>query len=267
MFVDITSREELRGWAEQIFSLYLTVYDRPLHRGVWSWFYADNPIGDPMVSLYVQDGKLVGHYATVPTRLLIDGESVVAHRSMTTMVHPDMRGRGLFYSLACRAYEYLETAGIPLVYGFPNRNSAPVFAGRLGWTLPPPDTVVDLTGDQITSNPDLTAVLTERGDICWDTQDSVQHAWRLANPAEPAVATGGLIIKPYGGRPNLLHAAPGALGCLVPEETYRLLARADLAALLPDAAKVFNYQFGYRVFGQPDAADLFKRELILSDVF
>jgi hypothetical protein len=267
MFLDIGRRAELLDWAERISDLYAAVYGKPLDRRVWSWFYIDNPNGDPVVRLYIEGGRLVGHYATIPTRLIIDGRPAMGHRSMTTMVHPDLRGRGLFYELASRAYETLEAMEVPVVYGFPNQNSAPIFAGRLGWILPAPDVVADLSGAQIRASGRLASMVSGPQDVRWDSQDDAQMQWRIRHPTESAAQTAGLVVKLYAGRRNLLHAEGFGLENLQADEIYRLLVPEPVAAELPAEARAFNYQFGYRCFGQAKRSDQFKRELILSDVF
>jgi GNAT acetyltransferase-like protein len=65
--------------------------------------------------------------------LCVAGRAVPAALSMTTMTHPDYRGRGLFPQLGQRLYARLVEAGVTLVYGFPNASSHRGFVGQLGW--------------------------------------------------------------------------------------------------------------------------------------
>lgn len=265
MYIDIDSFAGLIEWRDRILALLGHDPAVPFREEEWNWFYADNPVGPPLISLYVENDRVLGHYAIIPTRLSVDGQPFTAYRSMSTMVHPDARGRGLFTILAQRVYDMVTSSAAPLVYGFPNKNSAPGFVKYLGWTLPEADFVADLTGRRIRESADLIASWTTGPAVVWDYADAQQMTWRAARPGYETRVEAGLILKMFDGQPNILHVSPETLPALDADATYRLLVPAELRSTLGDAA-VFDYQFGFRWFG-PARAEAFRRELILSDVF
>lgn len=265
MYIDINTLAETRAWRERILALLNYDPAAPFAPAEWDWFYLENPNGSPLISLFVDDDRVLGHYAIMPTRLVHGDRTLLGYRSMSTMVHPDARGRGLFTELAGRVYDMAAGAGASLVYGFPNKNSAPGFVKHLGWTLPPEDFVVDMTGDQIRRCAPLVASWEASSAVRWDYAAGKQLDWRTSRPGYRTTVAPGLIVKYFEGRPNILHIDERALTSLESEGTYRLPAPAHLRAMLGQH-QVFGYQFGYRWF-EPDGIDVFHRELILSDVF
>lgn len=267
MYVDIKDKKALVEKEAEIAQLFLDSFGKPLSGDEWRWFYIDNPVGDPYVSLFYEEGKLLGHYAVLPTRLSFRGKSFVAYRSMTTMVHPDGRGKGLFTELAKRVYSMLEADGASMVYGFPNANSAPGFIRNLGWTLLTPDRVFDFSGSEILESQDLQDALLGSADIEWDSLDEAQAGWRLAMPGAKVERNPGLVTKEYQGVWNILHIDQNGFGSIEPNKQYRVLLDGQFSAENLEKSKLFEYQFGFRVFDSEYEAACFRREFIMSDVF
>lgn len=267
MFVDIKTKRDLLDKKEEIFHLFLASFGRSMSCEDWYWFYIDNPIGEPYVSLFYEEGKLLGHYAVLPTLLTHRGTSFVAYRSMTTMVHPDGRGKGLFTELAKRVYSMLESDGASMVYGFPNENSAPGFVRNLGWTLLNSDRVCDFSGGEIIQNQSIQAALIHDADIAWDTLDSEQAKWRCSIPGYPVEKSQGLILKEFQGVFNILHIDRLGLDRIQGDRYYRVLIPSDVSVDVAGLSPVFDYQFGYRIFNSAYTGAKFKREFLMSDVF
>lgn len=267
MYVDIKDKKALFEKEGEIAQLFLDSFGKPLSSDEWRWFYIDNPVGDPYVSLFYENGKLLGHYAVLPTLLSIRGKSFVAYRSMTTMVHPDGRGKGLFTELAKRVYSMLETDGASMVYGFPNANSAPGFIRNLGWTLLTPDRVFDFSGSEILDSQDLQKALLESSDIEWDSLDEAQAKWRFAMPGAKVERKAGLVVKEYQSIWNILHVSQNGLYSINPSRQYRVLLSAKNSEPLAAKSSLFNYQFGFRLFDDAYRDANFRREFVMSDVF
>ncbi|HRP24306.1 MAG TPA: GNAT family N-acetyltransferase [Promineifilum sp.] len=267
MYIDICKKAVLEAKAAEIYQLFLESFGRPLCQKEWRWFYIDNPVGDPYVSLFYESEKLLGHYAVLPTLLRFRGESFVAYRSMTTMVHPEGRGRGLFTGLANRVYAMLQASGASMVYGFPNSNSAPGFSKNLGWTLLPPDQVYDISGDQILDTPALQEALLGSADIEWDSLSKGQARWRCGIPGFQVLTRPGFLAKPYQGVLNILHIERSGIQCIERDRMYRVMLAPGVCEGLPTRDSLFDYQFGYRVFDTKYRDASFRRELIMSDVF
>lgn len=117
-----------------IVKLFETVFGRPMDFPFWRWRFLEHPAGDPLVALAFDGDLLVGHYATCHAPLSVDGGRAAAALSMTTMTHPDYRGRKLFELLGGAVYDHMQSVGQTAVYGFPNTNSHPLFLAKLGWS-------------------------------------------------------------------------------------------------------------------------------------
>jgi hypothetical protein len=267
MFVDLKTKKELLYKKEEIFHLFLASFGRKMSYEDWYWFYIDNPVGEPYVSLYYEKGKLLGHYAVLPTLMTYGGGSFVAYRSMTTMVHPDGRGKGLFTELAKRVYSMLESDRASLVYGFPNDKSAPGFVRNLGWTLLKSDHVCDFAGEEIIKNESIQAALFHEADIAWDATNYEQAKWRCSIPGYSIEKFQGLILKEYQGVFNILHIDRSGLKEIQSNRYYRILIPSDVSIDVAGLSSVFDYQFGYRIFNNIYTGAKFKREFLMSDVF
>jgi GNAT superfamily N-acetyltransferase len=267
MFLDIRKRNDLLAKREEIADLFRRSFERELDLDDWQWFYVENPAGPAYVSLFYEHDRLLGHYAVVPSLLSHRGQQVIGYRSMTTMVHPDGRGRGLFTELANRTYAMLLQDGAPLVYGFPNGNSAHGFAKYLDWSLSPADRIVDFSGVELLKEESLIAALTADADLCWDVENQAQAAWRVSQPRRVFKAVPGLVTKIHEGRHNLLHIDARGLAGIDPLATYRVLVPFEYEPDLMESRKVMNHQFGIRFFDETMAKTGIKRELIMSDVF
>lgn len=267
MFVDIRNKEDLLSYRDDIATLFRESFDRELSIEEWHWFYIDNPVGEPIVSLFYKENKLLGHYAVIPTRFILESESFLAYRSMTTMCHPQAGVPGLFISLAKRVHTLLIAEGAALVYGFPNKNSLQGFEKFLGWTIPKADNVCDFNGSELISNQPLCSVLTTVRGIAWDTSDSEQMVWRAARPKAKTVSEDGFLAKTYESSLNILSVRLAGLSRIRNQEKYRVLVPAGFDEKTVGSGLVFTYQFGYKLLDNKFSGHSFHRELIMSDVF
>lgn len=267
MYIDITTKNELLSYESDIHDLFSASFGKNISPDDWRWLYIDNPTGPAHVSLFYDNNQLLGHYAVVPTLLTFKGNSFLAYRSMTTMVHPDGRGRGLFLDLANRVYAALQDKNISLVYGFPNKNVADARSKYLKWTLNESDRIVDFLGSEILSDTELCDVLTARADIEWDAVEAKQHEWRIAKPNTKFTHKPGLVAKLYEETLNILHLNKEGLHYIDPEKKYRLLVPAGFKPEIMKSRAAFCYQFGYRIFDSKFENANIRTELIMSDVF
>ena len=131
-------REYHEGDEEGIFELFKAVYpqkeyDYSKWLRWWRWLYKDNPAGPGRIGIAEQDNKIVGHYAVVPIRLCITGDTVLASQAVDGLTHPDYRRRKIFETLAKKVYAEAARDGIHIVYGFPNQSSRPVLIEKADW--------------------------------------------------------------------------------------------------------------------------------------
>lgn len=255
----ISDKNEFVDYQLAILNLFRKSYGRDLHLDIWKWAYLQNVNGNPIVSLYFDGGKLVAHYAVIPVTLEKLGCRIRACLSMTTMVDPDYQLRGLFGSQAEEVYEKAAESGIELVYGFPNRNSAPGFKKKLSWILDEKGCIVCLDKYEIaqyikTSNHDSSiAEISIRDEYL---------KWRLRKPDTNYFMVNKSIFKKYQDTIDLIYL--DNISDLEDEKQYNLY--------IPNQDDyqekyVSNYVFGFRVFNDSLKNICFKKDLILSDVF
>lgn len=130
----IDYRPYMAGDEHAILALFAESFSgRTMTRDYWTWRFRDNPTGQILIELAWHREKLVAHYAVSPVRMSVGGEDSLCGLSVTTMTHPDYRGRGLFPILADRLYRRMAQIGYTMVWGFPNKNSREGFMNKLGW--------------------------------------------------------------------------------------------------------------------------------------
>lgn len=114
--------------------LFLKTFGRPIAPGYLDWRYFDNGQKFLLFDIEIMDGEPVASYSAFPVELACNGQKYSSAMSMTTMTHPDWRGKGLFQKLASALYVEAGVLQISAVWGFPNSASHPLFKGKLGWT-------------------------------------------------------------------------------------------------------------------------------------
>lgn len=116
-----------------IADLFHVTYGRTMSDELWRWRFRDNPSGPSIIQLAWDDSILASHYAVAQVALSVNGEKVNSGLDVTTITHPDYRGRGLFRTLAKSAFERSAELGLAIVWGFPNRNSHRGYIQDLSW--------------------------------------------------------------------------------------------------------------------------------------
>ncbi|THD57970.1 GNAT family N-acetyltransferase [Phenylobacterium sp.] len=139
-----------------------------------AWRYRDNPAG-AVIGADAWDGDmLAAHYVTCPLEANIDGAVVKGLLSLNTATHPDYQGRGLFTTLAERAYDLGTQAGYSFVIGVANANSTPGFLRKLAF-----QEVGRLHAGVLASLPRRFSAAEVQYQGAW--RDDLL-AWRLGNP-------------------------------------------------------------------------------------
>lgn len=98
------------------------------------WFYERNPVAPASVLLGEEDGRVVATVAMSFARMSIGGEELTVGMPVRLATDPGYQGRGIFRQLEAENEERARVAGVRLLLIVPNRASAPVLLGRLGWT-------------------------------------------------------------------------------------------------------------------------------------
>lgn len=128
---------DIRPWQSgdenAILDLFAASFGRTLDPAFWSWRFRDHPAGGPLVMLAWQGDRLAAHYGASQAPLWCDGQVVPAALSMTTMTHPDDRGKGLVEAVGQALYDQLRAAGYAAVWGFPNAMINATRRRKLAW--------------------------------------------------------------------------------------------------------------------------------------
>lgn len=256
----INSKEELLNYKMQIFELFKDSFNDNIDEKLWRWAYIDNPNGNPIVSLYFDGKKLVGHYAVIPMSFTYNQKSLNAVLSMTTMVNLSYRKYGIFVDQANEVYEKAKELGYKFVCGFPNRKSAPGFKKRLEWTLEEDLYVAKFTYDELQE----IEKKAYPNSISFNTQDKKNIEWRLSKPNKEYVRKNNNILKKFDENFDIVFNGID-FSMLDKNGEYNLLLDHELDKHLDK--KQFEYIFGYRLFDTSLAGIEFKKDLLMSDVF
>lgn len=89
------------GHAEEIFRLYGEVFGQAMSeksRERWRWQYLDNPnahVEGPAIWVAVENGQVLGQYASMPVRLHWGGAEIASSWGMDVFLRPEARGKGV----------------------------------------------------------------------------------------------------------------------------------------------------------------------------
>jgi acyl dehydratase len=255
----IKDKEELLKYKEQIFDLFEHSFNQIIDEKLWNWAYIDNPNGNPLVSLYFDKNKLVGHYAIIPVNLIRNKKNILGALSMTTMVNLSYRKYGIFISQANEVYSLAKELNYKFVFGFPNKKSVSGFKKRLKWTIED-----DLYVAKLTKNELMSLSLNPSEDkITFNTINKKNMEWRLSKPNKTYIKKENNILKNFDENFDIVF--DGGDYSSFKDNKYNILLNRDLDKFTDK--KEFDYIFGYRLFDDTLEGIEFKKDLIMSDVF
>jgi predicted N-acetyltransferase YhbS len=130
------SFEAVRYSADQraaLVSLLARVGTTQLSDEEFAWWFEQNPAGEGIVSLAVDDGEVVGVAAMSFFRTALNGVETRLAIPVNVATDPRYRGQGVFSTLERENEAEAAAAGSPLTVTFPNGASYPIFMRRLGW--------------------------------------------------------------------------------------------------------------------------------------
>lgn len=130
-------RPYLDGDEAGILNLDRAVEEHPWNRrdlSNWVWKYrGPNPAGSPLIYVAENDGEIVAHFAIMPMRYRIDGQTVLGSHSLAMMVTPAWQNRGLIKFVADKLLADAVEAGLAFTYGYPNDNAYDLHLKLLGY--------------------------------------------------------------------------------------------------------------------------------------
>jgi len=257
--VIISNKNKLLEYRESIFNLFKDCFQQDIDEKLWAWAYIDNPNGSPVVSLYFDGEKLIGHYAVIPMNVVADGQEIKAALSMTTMVDLSYRKYGVFISQAEDVYQKAIELGYKLVYGFPNKKSAPGFRKRLRWILEE-----DLYVAKLNKKDLLILKKEEQGCIGFNFSNKDNFNWRMNKPSQQYIEHKNYILKKFGAEFDVVFSDDD-FNDIDDNFEYNILLSSDSGDYIDK--KQFDYTLGYRLFDDSLNTIGFKKDLIMSDVF
>lgn len=150
------------------------------------WLYCDNPAGRVVGYNAWEGDTLIGHYASIPVELWLDGEQRRGLLALHTAMHPDFRNAGVVYSLTKKTRKLAQERGYACIYAVANAASTPIFVKAVGFQLV----------SQLTAAIGLTrlqpswekALAPNRFRRRWTAAGAT---WRAANPANPTALLPG----------------------------------------------------------------------------
>lgn len=256
----INDKNELLKYKSQIFELFEHSFDSQIDEKLWNWAYIDNLNGNPIVSLYFDKDKLVGHYAVIPIKFMHNQKNLNAVLSMTTMVDTSYRKYGVFIDQANDVYEMANDLGYKFVCGFPNKKSAPGFKKRLDWKLEQNLYVAKFSYDELQK----IRINTYPNEISFNTQNKENLEWRLNKPNKNYFRKNNNILKEFDGKYDIVFNSV-EFSSLEKDKEYNILLDYELDKHIDK--KQFDYIFGYKLFDSTLEGISFKKDLIMSDVF
>ena len=145
------------------------------------WLYCNNPAGQVVGYNAWEGDRLIGHYASVPVDLWLDGELRLGLLALHTAMHPDYRNAGIIYSLTKKTCKLAAERGYACIYAVANAASTPIFVKAAGFQLV----------SQLTAAIGLTrlrpswekALASNRFRRRWTASSAT---WRVANPSNPS---------------------------------------------------------------------------------
>lgn len=155
-----------------------------------SWQYATNPSGQALGYSAIYDGKIVGHFSTLPIEHYIYGRRTKGLLALNLVTHPEHRGKGLFLEMCRRTFDDAVSSDYQYIIGVANQNSTHGLVDRLGFELVSSLDVIAGYGN---------LMLDKQSDYAfrslWDHEKLI---WRLSNPSARYYLNNDSIICPTG---------------------------------------------------------------------
>lgn len=131
----IETRDYREGDEEAVIGLYNSVFGQSRDLLEWRWMFEQHPLKRKWIRLAISDdGKIVGQFAIMPVKYLVDGKVSFSGIAVDAFAGPDYRGRGLFQILGRELIDSAECTEIGIITAFPNENSHGPFVNKLKWS-------------------------------------------------------------------------------------------------------------------------------------
>jgi len=112
---------------KKIAILLTKVFKKKFSTNYLKWLYVQNPQGKAISCNIHHKNKIVGHYAVIPTKIIINQKKYKSALSLNTAVDDNFKGKGFFKIMADKTYKQANRKGISLIYGVSNNQSTKLF--------------------------------------------------------------------------------------------------------------------------------------------
>lgn len=112
---------------EQLNELFRIVFGKPRHIEHMFNQYTENALGYSYHSLFKSEGVIRGAATYVPSYFIYHGKKVLFATGIDVMIAEEHRNFFEFRRIIKNVFKALKADGIPLIYGYPNDNSYPVY--------------------------------------------------------------------------------------------------------------------------------------------
>ncbi len=99
----------------------------------WRWEFLDGPDGRALIYLVEDKDKIIAHFADIPRRFSVNGESILGTLSLDLMVHPDYRRQGIFLELGNYAVRRVKKENGYFMTAYPIRLETIQGLKKIGW--------------------------------------------------------------------------------------------------------------------------------------
>ena len=99
----------------------------------WQWEFMEGPDGKAFLYIVEDRNKIIGHFADIPRRFSLEGETVLGTLSLDLMVHPSYWRKGIFLALGRYGAEKVKQENGLLLTAFPIRLETILGLRKIGW--------------------------------------------------------------------------------------------------------------------------------------
>ena len=131
MEIKLINKENFYTCLDMMVDLFNDIFKIKVDRDYFIWRYINNPIGDLLMVVAMDEGNIVSSYSALPIYLQYHDYHYKSALSIHTMTHIDYRGKGLFERTGIMFYEQLRKKGYKMLIGFPNSSVHPALNKKL----------------------------------------------------------------------------------------------------------------------------------------
>ncbi len=99
----------------------------------WKWEFIKNPDGKALIYVVEDQSKIIGHFADIPRRFSVVGETVLGTLSLDLMVHPDYWRQGVFEAMGKYGAQRVKQENGLFLFAFPIRPETIHGLKKIGW--------------------------------------------------------------------------------------------------------------------------------------